>query len=534
MEGQIRLQIEPRFVKEENGFRPFQKETLDAIKHSDVKIILVEAPVGSGKSYIIRNLIMEDDFKRKPIVLTYPTKILMDAQVEAMKKEIMGSGKGIAVWPEDDFVKNGVNVFNYSSSSLVRYLLQSGMNLEDYSIDKSELLGRIFSQLGFYSQREVIVTSPDVLWLLVDRRIYKGSKRLQLYLNNAFIFFDEFHLYSNLSNFPKLVNDLLETIACKVILLSATPYQSEKLKEVINKYECEEIGFSDSVVKLEKDGKEFNYPLNIEIHQFRYTNRHETLKKLEELIPKIEKPAAVIFDSVFRLQHLKRRIEESFSNKYKFIEWSGMEKAGSMDLDDKTVVLGTSSIEIGIDMDFKTLITEVSYWTSAIQRIGRVGRRSKGDVFIFTNRDFAPYIKGAMVPRDYFESEMLKKALRDPIGKLVSGEMFRGDSYNFVLKDIETKKVIIYSETLFAMYDIEDCEREWKILGIRDKREALEDFGLYKQEIERILLHDKILPLWGAVKGRLKDVYSDVKVKHDREEDILYIIADEIHEFHGA
>jgi len=36
-------------VKEEKGLRPFQRETLDAIKHSTAKLTFVEAPVGSEK-----------------------------------------------------------------------------------------------------------------------------------------------------------------------------------------------------------------------------------------------------------------------------------------------------------------------------------------------------------------------------------------------------------------------------------------------------------------------------------------------------
>jgi len=536
MESSIKLQVEPRFVKEEvvdgQRIRPFQKGTLDAIKNSDAKIILVEAPVGSGKSYIIRNLIMDEYFNKKAIVLTYPTKILMDAQVGAMKKDLSESME-VAVWPEDEFVKNGINIFNYSSSSLVRYLQESGISVEN--LDKSELLKNIFVQLSFHSPREAIVTSPDVLWLLVDRRVYRGSKRLQLFLKNAFVFFDEFHLYSNLSNFPKLVDDLLETIASKVILLSATPYHSKELEEVINKYGCKEISFSKSVAKSEDGGKIFNYQLDVEIHQFRYTRKEETLRKLSELIPEIEKPAAVIFDSVFRLQHLKREIEKMFGNQYKFFEWSGMEKSRTFELDDKTVILGTSAIEVGIDMQFKSLITEVSYWTSAIQRIGRVGRKSKGKAILFTNRDFVPYVEDIAFSRDSFENEIVKKALRDPIGKLVSGEMFRGDGYNFVLKDSETQRVIIYSESLFAMYDIENCERGWRTLDMEEKRDVLKEFEIGKEEIEKILLYDRILPLWGAVVGRLRNEYCDVKVKPpDKENKTLYIIADEIHEFYGA
>jgi len=39
------------YIKEENGLRPFQRETLEAIKNSSAKLIFVEAPVGSGKDY---------------------------------------------------------------------------------------------------------------------------------------------------------------------------------------------------------------------------------------------------------------------------------------------------------------------------------------------------------------------------------------------------------------------------------------------------------------------------------------------------
>ena len=50
----ISLKIGPRFIKQDkDGYRPFQRGTLEVIKNSDAKLIFVEAPVGSGKSYII-------------------------------------------------------------------------------------------------------------------------------------------------------------------------------------------------------------------------------------------------------------------------------------------------------------------------------------------------------------------------------------------------------------------------------------------------------------------------------------------------
>lgn len=49
-----KIKINPRYVKEENGLRPFQRETLEAIKDSDVKLIFVEAPMGDVSNHLSR------------------------------------------------------------------------------------------------------------------------------------------------------------------------------------------------------------------------------------------------------------------------------------------------------------------------------------------------------------------------------------------------------------------------------------------------------------------------------------------------
>jgi len=66
----INLKIGPRFVRQDrDGFRPFQKQTLEALR-SAARLILVEAPVGAGKSYIIRRIVEDEHLSGRPIVLT--------------------------------------------------------------------------------------------------------------------------------------------------------------------------------------------------------------------------------------------------------------------------------------------------------------------------------------------------------------------------------------------------------------------------------------------------------------------------------
>jgi superfamily II DNA or RNA helicase len=122
----MEIMVGPRYVKA-GKYRPFQKETLDSLK-SNAKVIKVEAPVGAGKSHIIRNLLDDEHFQDRNIILTYPTKILMDAQVESIRKEF----EGVSVWPDDaDFPGENINVFKYSLDSL-SYFFQNNQNNFDF------------------------------------------------------------------------------------------------------------------------------------------------------------------------------------------------------------------------------------------------------------------------------------------------------------------------------------------------------------------------------------------------------------------
>lgn len=103
--------INPRTVKEEEGSRPFQRDTLRALR-SDSHLIMVEAPVGAGKSYIIRRIVEDEHLSKRPIILTYPTKILMNAQVNALKREIPNIRRH---WPDDPEVSSEITLFEYSS-----------------------------------------------------------------------------------------------------------------------------------------------------------------------------------------------------------------------------------------------------------------------------------------------------------------------------------------------------------------------------------------------------------------------------------
>jgi hypothetical protein len=155
------LHINCRRVRQEGGIRPFQKQVLDAIFSSPARLLIVEAPVGSGKSYIIRQL--TEQVRNQPVVLTFPTKILLDAQCNAIRQQEVERGKAVALWPDDSEKwpireLDGLNVWKYSSEALVAFFEQRPADFLHFK-DRGELLGHGLFTLR-YSNRQIFVTTP--------------------------------------------------------------------------------------------------------------------------------------------------------------------------------------------------------------------------------------------------------------------------------------------------------------------------------------------------------------------------------------
>lgn len=526
------LRIHPRAARVESGLHPFQRQVQDALANPSQRILRVEAPVGSGKSRVIRSL-LEQPRDSRILVLTYPTKILMDTQVGALRSELAVAGRDLCVWPDPDlkFRNGAINVVNYSTDSLLRLLRQKGS--EALKGRRGDLLEKLFDDQEWFGHERAIVTTPDVLHLIAKRR-YHASKRLQRYLASGGLFvFDEFHLYHNLANFVPLLEEILTQWNGRIILLSATPLESEDLQTLVSRFPAADITFEpDSKgVPGSEGNRTFNHPLDLRVDSFRTSDLDEWLPRMEELLPTLPRPAAVILDSVHRLQWLHRRLRP-FARKLDLDlrQWSGLQKDRVV-LGDRTVVLGTSAIEVGIDMNFRGLIAEATYWPSAGQRLGRVGRFQGGSVVLFSRRAFEPHLKGQIEwDRTAFEREVLREALLEPSESMIGGEMFRGDSYGFILVESETSRPYFYDQTIFAMFDIEDEVCDWRLMEVRDKKEVLEEWGVAKEAAENILLRDQIFPFWGLLRGTLRVKYQRVEYCKETE-DGLHIFADRVYLF---
>ncbi len=299
----------------------------EALAKGSARIIRVEAPVGSGKSTVIRGL-LEQPRDGRILVLTFPTKILMDTQVGALRNELIAAGRDLCVWPEPDsrFRANAISIINYSTDSLLRLLRRDGP--EALSGRRGDLLHRLFDNQEWFGRERAIVTTPDVLHLIASRR-YHASKRLQQYLTGGGLFvFDEVHLYHNLANFVPLLETILTQWNGRVVLLSATPVVGNELATLIAGFPTAEIGFVPASVGVPGSAPDrtFNHRLELRLDSFRTSDLEEWIPRMEELLPQIPRPAAVILDSVHRLQWLQRRLQPLARKlDLELRQWSGLQ-----------------------------------------------------------------------------------------------------------------------------------------------------------------------------------------------------------------
>lgn len=306
---------------DEGKMHPFQRQTLYAVSKEESQIIIVEAPVGAGKSRIVRD-IATNMHRTEPVILTYPTKILMETQLASLKEE----AKTLTVWPDDQPKSGSIQAFNYSTDALVRFMRRHNMTVPP---DRSSLWQKVLFTHEGMGLPFLMVTTPDVLWLLFIAEVYRPANKLQNYLQNAIVVFDEFHLYFGLDTFPELIEKLLNTVARKIILLSATPIISETLNQLQQRFTTEVIAFEES---QQGESRIFNYPLRLYIHTFRHTNIDEAEEEIRKVLQDLPTPAAIIMDSVFRLAHLRKRFLENPVSGFHFKEWSGRfkEEHGSL------------------------------------------------------------------------------------------------------------------------------------------------------------------------------------------------------------
>lgn len=511
----------PRYARlDADGLHPFQREALSILGGRDTcRILKIEAPVGAGKSCVINRLLHAE--RCRPVIVTYPTKILINSQLQALRRD----DPDLRILPWDGRLDvHGAGLVEYSGDSLL-YLARQG-HLAQYA-NRGELLESLLTRLLGVGTHIRMLTTPDVLHLVLNER-YRHAARFSIGLKQGVFVFDEFHLYHDLAHFYRLLGLLLDRLDGTVVLLSATPLDTAALRQVEARWPTRCVPFETSESVQGEGARCFNHDLTLFVHDaFPTARREEEANLVLSILRDSRGPAAFICDSVFRLRHLARRMDSSLrAEGWEVEEWSGEKKSRGLALSERTLVLGTAAIEVGVNFNFRTLITEASAWASAVQRIGRSGRFEPATVHLITRTRFRDLLDDRPeIGRSEFENSILREVYpySDPGELAEASEMFRGDSYPFALYDADTRDVYFGSEAFFSRYDILEYCDCWRCLKPPEKARELRYILDDEQHVEEILLRDRVFPLWSVLKGRLADRYERGTARYRPEHRELYV-----------
>jgi CRISPR-associated endonuclease/helicase Cas3 len=353
-----------------------QKETLEAIRDPEIDVIFNTAMTGDGKSLAAYLQTLLTDFLA---IGLYPTNELARDQEGQI-------GGYIEKFQPD----NNPRINRLSSVELELYA-------EQENLKKAQAIATRMSQ------SEILISNPDMFHYL-HRGAYltphDNPDKLWNSLDKDFdlFIFDEFHVFSA----PQIAS-VLNTMMLirrtnrqkKFLFLSATPDTQllKKLKKAGFNYRCidpiaerkyEFPETSDRVEELKSQGwrqvaREID--LSFVPLESAFSASENWLKQNKELVLQqfqahTNTKGAMILNSIAAIKRLLPIFQELLEpNGLTVGENTGLsgsqEKARSLDCD---LVLGTSTIDVGVDFKINFLIFESSDTGNFIQRLGRLGR----------------------------------------------------------------------------------------------------------------------------------------------------------------
>lgn len=371
----------PDGIKMPNGWQLawHQAETLKALRDPSIDVVFNTAVTGDGKSLAAYLDVLQDNCYA---IALYPTNTLAADQ--------------------ETQIRDYIQQFQPSSQPRVNRL--SGPELEVYAENEGLRKGSaIASRSG---QSEVLITNPDIFHYL-HRGAYLTGKdtpdKLWNRIDKDFdlFIFDEFHVFAA-PQVASVLNTMLLIQATnrhkKFLFLSATPSNS-LLKRL------EKAGFHCRIINPIDEGK-YQFPeTQVEVEALQASHWRQvarsidltfvpmepTSKASETWLKENQEPilnqflehpgskGAIILNSIAAVKRLTPVFREYFAQHSLTVRENtglsgGQEKAESLAAD---LVIGTSTIDVGVDFKINFLVFESSDAGNFIQRLGRLGRHDK-------------------------------------------------------------------------------------------------------------------------------------------------------------
>ncbi len=520
----------PKGVKIPEGWRLLwhQAETLKAIRDSNIDVIFNFAMTGDGKTLAGY---LDSLQVYSPVLGLYPTNELARDQ--------------------ETQIKRYVEEFQPEHEPRVNRL--SGQELEIYAEEENLKKGAALETRA--KQTEILLTNPDIFhylhrgaYLLFNDSPDKLWNRIDKIFN--VIIFDEFHVFQA-PQIASVINTMLlirhTNRRKKFLFLSATPN-----RELINRltkvgFHCHEINpieenkyqFPDTAAEcqqLKTQGwRQVSREISLQFIRLESISKasENWLKDNAELIlthlqSSPGSKGAIILNSIAAVKRLTNFFDNFLKpHGFKVSENTGLSgkktKEESLEAD---LVLGTSTIDVGVDFKINFLFFESADAGNFIQRLGRLGRHDgyerDGKQITFTN--FTAY---ALIP-----NFLVDKLFKGDSPPLKSGEIYERP---FFQEQIRTNYRKINNFTgYYSRWGVVQSMRLVRQLGHPNLKQAYGQGSheALKKDCELVFSNDSKNVSLGKVYGRT-NIYKE-KWKQLSGQDKGNPIADEASSFRGT
>lgn len=367
-------------VSEEWRLSWHQAATLEALRDPSIDVVFNTAMTGDGKSLAAYLPAMTS---RTDTLAMYPTNELARDQEQQ--------------------VQNYKNQFKPAEYEPQVYRLNAA--ILDSFIETSNLSSKQAALLNRASNSEILLTNPDIFHYIHDFRYLrrnkqgKGDNADRLFVNidkNYKLFiFDEFHIFSS-PQITNVINAILliqHTVPGKKFLfLSATP--NELLQDFLSKAglkyrvinPVEQNAYKFSLDETSKNWRQISQPINLTFPQniepnlrssydWIFNNAEPTILKFFQTYPGSK--GAIILNSIAAVKKLLPKFKVLFEPLgLQVRENTGLtgETEKSKSVAEADLLLGTSTIDVGVDFQINFLVFEAADAGNFIQRFGRLGR----------------------------------------------------------------------------------------------------------------------------------------------------------------
>jgi CRISPR-associated endonuclease/helicase Cas3 len=396
-----------------------QAETFKALSDPNVDVVFNTAMTGDGKS------------------------------LAAYLKVMTGRNYTLAMYPTNELARDQERqVKDYKDKFQPKYDPQiyrlTGAILEDF-VETQNLPSKQQGIIDRVDNSEILLTNPDIFHYIHSFRYLrrnpknknKGDNADKLFrkIDEAYklFIFDEFHVFSS-PQIASVMNSILlmkhTSVNKKFLFLSATPnealqdflYKANLRFRVIDPVSKNKYRFSCT-----ENWRQINQPITLvfprELEPNAKASYQWIVENAEEIILKffLDYPGskgAIILNSiasVYKLSELLKPLFEQHNLKVLTNTSLTGETERSQSVDQADLLIGTSTIDVGVDFKINFLVFEAADSGNFIQRFGRLGRHP----------DFLPhpYQAYALIPN------FLVSRLFEDGGSLKDGEEF--DRVNF-------------------------------------------------------------------------------------------------------